>query len=110
MRIGALYDDSSLEAGSSDDKVATLGAQKTRVVKMVMREGVLFAAVGGAIGFGVGWFLPRLLSSLQYGVQSWDLAVYAAVPVLVLLVSAAATVMPPMRAVQIDPEMALRYE
>jgi len=87
-----------------------LGAQKAKVVKMVMREGVLFTAMGGAIGIGLGWFLARLLSSLLYGVQAWDLAVYAGVPALLLLVSTGATAMPAMRAVRVDPVMALRYE
>lgn len=87
-----------------------LGAQKAKVVKMVMREGVLFTAIGGAIGIGLGWFLARLLSSLLYGVQAWDLAVYAGVPALLLLVSTGATAMPAMRAVRVDPVMALRYE
>jgi putative ABC transport system permease protein len=87
-----------------------LGAQKAKVVKMVMGEGVLFASLGGAIGIGFGWFLARLLSSLLYGVQAWDLAVYAGVPALLLLVSIVATAMPALRAVQVDPVMALRYE
>jgi ABC-type antimicrobial peptide transport system permease subunit len=87
-----------------------LGAQRAEVVKMVMREGLLYAVVGGAIGMGLGSFLARLLSSLLYGVQAWDLAVYAGVPVLLLVVSIVATLMPAMRAARVDPMMALRYE
>lgn len=87
-----------------------LGARRVKVVEMVMREGVLFSAIGGALGIGFGWFLARLLSSLLYGVQAWDLAVYVGVPALLLLVSIAATVVPAMRAVQVDPAMALRND
>jgi putative ABC transport system permease protein len=87
-----------------------LGARTCQVLAMVVKLGVSLVAVGGAIGLAIGFVLARFLSSLLYGVQAWDPAVYALVPLLLLVVTLLATFIPALRATRVDPMVALRYE
>ncbi len=87
-----------------------LGARASLVLAMVVKLGVSLVAIGGAVGLVTGFILAQFLSSLFYGVQAWDPAVYALVPVLLLLVTLLATFLPAWRASRVDPMVALRYE
>lgn len=87
-----------------------LGARPHQVLGMVLRLALSLVAVGGAIGLAVGFALAQVLSSFLYGVHSWDPAIYVAIPPLLLIVGVCATLIPAMRAANVDPMVALRYE
>jgi predicted permease len=87
-----------------------LGAARSDVMRLVVREGMRLSLVGLGIGlllaFGVGFGLSRVL----YGVAPVDIPVFASVTALLLIVSAVACYVPARRATRIDPLVALRYE
>jgi putative ABC transport system permease protein len=88
----------------------TLGASQVQVLAMVLRQGIGMAAIGVAVGIGGALALTRLLAASLYGVKATDPITFYAVPALILLVSAAASLVPAWKATRIDPAIALRYE
>jgi putative ABC transport system permease protein len=87
-----------------------LGAQKKDVLRMVMGQGARLAFTGVAIGVMAALALTRLLSSLLFSVSAIDPIVFICVPVLLILVTLVACYIPAMRAMKVDPMVALRYE
>jgi putative ABC transport system permease protein len=87
-----------------------LGAERKAVVALVVREGLALALAGVAVGIPVAFALTRLLETLLYEVSPTDPAVLAATSAGVLLVAAVASVVPAVRALRIDPMVALRSE
>jgi len=87
-----------------------LGAQSDQVRRMVVRQGMVLAAVGVAIGLAGAVGLARLISSLLYGITPHDPLTLGAVTVALLGVAALASWLPAMRAARIDPIEALRAE
>ena len=87
-----------------------LGAPAGTVMGMVMRQGMLLAAIGLAVGVGGAWALTRLMVKMLYGVQPTDLLVYATVAAMLLGVVLVASLGPSLRAVRIRPATALRSE
>jgi len=87
-----------------------LGATRADVVAMVLRQGMMLAAIGSAIGVSVSLGVVRLLSGLLFGVSAADPATFSAIPLLLLLVALAACYVPARRATLIDPVEALRAE
>jgi predicted permease len=87
-----------------------LGAQRGRIIWIVMREVMLLLAVGLAVGIPTALGLGRYVSAQLYGVEANDPAIVVMTIVLLGLVSAAAGVIPAHRASRIDPILALRYE
>jgi predicted permease len=87
-----------------------LGAQRGRVLRMAVGEGMKLALVGTAIGMVGGFVLTRLMASLLFGITAHDPLTFAGVGVLVAIVSFAACYIPARRAMRIDPIVALRYE
>ena len=87
-----------------------LGATRGDVVAMVLRQGMLLAATGAAIGISLSLGVVRLLSGLLFGVTPADPATFTAIPLLLLLVALAACVIPARRATHVDPASALRAE
>jgi len=87
-----------------------LGAQPGRVLNMALREGMRLALLGTAIGLGVGLLLTQLMASLLFGITAHDPLTFAAVAVIVVLVSLLACYIPARRAMRLDPIIALRYE
>lgn len=87
-----------------------LGADARDLVWLTARGGLEQTAAGLAIGLvGVAGF-TRLMSGLVYGVSPLDAPTLGAVVLLVLLVSAAATLLPARRAARVEPMAVLREE
>ncbi len=87
-----------------------LGAGFRDVLKMVMRHALLLVSVGCAIGLAASFALTRLVSSGLYGVTATDPATYVAISVLLIIVALVACLIPAIRAIRVDPTIALRYE
>jgi putative ABC transport system permease protein len=85
-----------------------LGAQRTDVVGMVLREGIRLAVAGLAVGIVAAVALNRYIASLLYGVAGTDAATYAGASLLFLAVAVVACTLPARRASSVDPVVALR--
>jgi predicted permease len=82
---------------------SALGATGGDIMRLVFREGSLVAGAGILAGLGLAFALTRSMSALLFGVTSYDLTTFVAVPLLLLAVSAVACVVPARRAAQQDP-------
>jgi putative ABC transport system permease protein len=87
-----------------------LGAAPRQVMGPVVREGVLLAIAGIAIGLAGAFVAARALSSFLFGVGASDPLTLAAVAVVMLLVAMTASYIPSRRALKVDPVIALRAE
>ena len=87
-----------------------LGAAPAEVVKMVVRQGVLLAATGIAIGLSGAFTLTHLLNTMLFGIGATDALTFATAPFGIMLVVLLATFLPAFRATRISPVVALRYE
>jgi putative ABC transport system permease protein len=87
-----------------------LGAPRTRVVRQFLGVGLRTAAIGIAGGLVLAAGFARLLTGMLFGVSATDPATVAGVLALVLAVSAAAALVPAVRAARVEPMQALREE
>jgi predicted permease len=87
-----------------------LGARRASVLRMVLQQVALTALAGIAIGLPATWALSRLIESQLFGVKPHDPAALAIAAVAIVAAAAAAAIRPALRAIQIDPVRALRYE
>jgi predicted permease len=87
-----------------------LGAQRAEVFRLVLGQGLLLTLTGLAAGIAVSLALTRYLKSVLFGVTATDVLTYAAVVLLLCLVSLVACYIPARRATKVDPMVALRYE
>ena len=93
-----------------------LGASKTDVMKMVIRQGMTLAVIGVALGLGGAYLLTKYLESLMnlsrmlYGVKPNDPLTYGVTAVLLTAVALIACYLPARRATKVDPMVALRCE
>ena len=87
-----------------------LGAQSGDVLRLVLQYGGAVALAGLVIGVPVALGLSRLLSSQLFGIAPHDPATFASVAAVLAAVSMAACLVPAIRAMRVDPNVALRYE
>lgn len=87
-----------------------LGAKGPSLIWLVMRETLLLAAIGFAVGIPVSIATARLISSRLYGVESYDPATLVFAVLALALASGLAGFIPALRAARIDPLVALRWE
>ena len=87
-----------------------LGATRSNVLKMVLRQGMMPVVAGLAGGAMAALALGRFMASLLFQVSAHDPLVFIAAAAVLLLVSAAACLVPARRATQVDPTEALRCE
>ncbi len=87
-----------------------LGAQRSRVIGLVLKEGTALAVIGGLIGL-VGAFLVRRVMQLTlFGVPTVDVRAFAAMFMLLLIAAWVACLIPALRASRVEPLEALRSE
>lgn len=87
-----------------------LGSPRARVLGMVVRQGLSLVLMGLGIGLVGSLVLTRVLAGSLYGVRPVDPVTFVAVPVLLLLVTVMASLIPGWRALGIEPMAALRRE
>ena len=87
-----------------------LGASRGDVLRMIVRQGMLHALAGVAIGLALAFATTRLLATLLYGTRTDDPLAFVAGSLLLAAVALLACVAPARRAARIDPQTALRYE
>lgn len=89
---------------------AALGAQVGDVVRLVVGEGVRTVGIGVMLGTGLALAAGRLISAMLYGVSPADPVTLTLVPGVLLVVAAAAAMIPAWRAGRVDPMTALRAD
>jgi putative ABC transport system permease protein len=87
-----------------------LGSTTTRVLALVMKQGMKICVIGAAGGTALALTLTPLLSSLLYGVSATDPMTYIAVPVLLLTVALLACYLPARRVTRVNSLAVLRHE
>lgn len=88
----------------------SLGASRTAVVRMVLRQSMVLVAMGGGVGLVLGAGVGKLLSGPRFNVPPPDVAIFAGTAVVFALVGLAACYVPARRATRIGAMEALRYE
>ena len=87
-----------------------LGAGGAHVLWLVIGEGLRLALIGVAAGLLAALQLTGVMAHLLFEVSSTDPAIFAIVPVMLVMVAVLACYLPARRASKVDPIVALRYE
>ena len=87
-----------------------LGAQAGNIRNMVIRQGMLLAAIGLVIGIAGAFWLTKFLTGFLFGVKTWDPLAFILTPILLSAVALAAVWLPARKATRVDPMSALRFE
>jgi putative ABC transport system permease protein len=87
-----------------------LGAQRGNILKMVLRRGLGLAAAGAGLGLAGALIVSHLMAGLLYGVSPNDLSTFAGVTVVLTTVALAASYIPALRAMRLDPITTLHSE
>jgi putative ABC transport system permease protein len=87
-----------------------LGAKQRDVLSLVVRQAMLLALGGIAIGLVASFALTRLMKGLLFSVSVTDPMTFVAIAVLMSLIGLVACLIPARRATKVDPLVALRYE
>jgi predicted permease len=87
-----------------------LGAQRGKIMGMVLRQGLGLAMAGAALGLVGSVIVSHLMAGLLYGVMPTDPLTFVGVTLVLTGVALAACYIPARRAMRVDPMVALRYE
>ena len=87
-----------------------LGAQRDNILRMVLRRGLGIAAGGAGLGLAGALIVSHLMAGLLYGVSPVDVPTFAGVTIVLTTVALAASYIPALRAVRLDPVSALHAD
>jgi predicted permease len=87
-----------------------LGAQRGKILEMVLRQGLSLAATGAGVGVVGALIASHLMAGLLYGVSPNDLPTFAGVTLMLTTVALAASTIPALRAMRLDPITTLHSE
>jgi predicted permease len=90
-----------------------LGAKRSNVLGMMLRQGMVLTVIGIVLGLGAAYVSTKYLESLTsmlFGVEPRDPFTFVAIGVLLATVALIACLIPARRATKVDPLVALRYE
>ncbi len=87
-----------------------LGAQRSDVLRLILKQGVLLAITGVLVGLAGSFGLTRVISTLLFDVAATDKTTFAAVAFGLFAITFVASYVPAWRATRVNPLVALRYE
>jgi predicted permease len=87
-----------------------VGAQRSQVVWLVLRDSLMLTVIGVAIGIPLSLLLGKALTTVLYGVKPYDVVSYAFAALGIAAVALAASALPAYRAASVDPLTALRSD
>lgn len=87
-----------------------LGARSSDILTMVLRDGLLLAAIGVTLGVALAYAAGRTMESLLAGVKPGDAVTFASAVGLSLFMTVAGSLVPALRAVRVNPTTAIRAE
>jgi ABC-type transport system, involved in lipoprotein release, permease component len=87
-----------------------MGAGRSAVVGMVLRQGLTLTVIGMTIGLALAAAIGHLAAGLLYGISGTDFMTFLTVPAILALVAFSAIFIPACRAARVDPVVALRNE
>ena len=87
-----------------------MGADRARIISLILKEGALLACIGLAVGLCGAYFIGRGMRSVLFDVAKIDYPVLAAVSLLLLLAALAACFLPAVKAAGVDPMNALKSQ
>jgi predicted permease len=87
-----------------------LGATPGSILRMVLREGAVLAAIGAVLGLALAYFAGRSLEAVLVGVAPTDVPTVAGALVLAMLMTLLGSVVPAWRAARVDPARVIRAD
>jgi hypothetical protein len=87
-----------------------VGAQRGDVLRMILKRGMVLAAIGVAVGLGISLVATRFIATLLYGVKPFDALTFCGMSLVLLAVAFVASAAPAYRAAQTDPMTTLRTQ
>jgi putative ABC transport system permease protein len=87
-----------------------LGAKRGEIMRMILRQGLALALVGAALGLISALLVSHLMAGLLFGVTPTDPLTFMGVTLVLTAVALAASYIPALRAMRVNPLVALRYE
>jgi putative ABC transport system permease protein len=87
-----------------------LGAQRSDVLKMTVKQGLRLVAFGLVIGLVAAFVLTRVMASLLFGISATDPLTFISISLVLLAVAILASYIPALRATRVDPIIALRAQ
>jgi putative ABC transport system permease protein len=87
-----------------------LGANRRKILRQVVGQGMKLAVTGAAIGMALAVPLPRVIEGLLQNFRVSGGRVYLLIPAVIITVALLACYVPARRAARVDPMIALRYE
>lgn len=89
---------------------SALGAQRTHILWVVMRRALILVCVGEIVGVLASLLATKSLAALLFGIRPTDIATFFSVCVLIAAVAASASLLPSLRALQVEPAQILHEE
>jgi putative ABC transport system permease protein len=87
-----------------------LGARRTDVLQMTVKQGLRLVSVGMLLGLVTAFLLTRVLASLLFGISATDPVTFIGISLVLLVVAIFASYVPALRATKVDPIVALRAQ
>lgn len=113
LALVGIYGVVSYAAGQRTQEIGVrmaLGAQRRDILRLVLGQGLTLVGFGIAVGLASAFIVSRLLSTLLFGISPTDAVTFIGVPVALGATAVAASYLPALRAIHIDPIRALRTE
>jgi ABC-type antimicrobial peptide transport system permease subunit len=87
-----------------------LGADRSKVMRLVLKRGLVLTLIGIAAGFPLAVALARSLASVSYGVKAGEGSLFLSCAAIITVISLLACAVPAKRATDVEPTAALRSE
>ena len=87
-----------------------LGAKSGQILSLILGESIRLAIAGVVLGAGLGYGAGRAMQSLLAGLDPGDAATFATAMALAVMMTLAGSLIPTVRAVRVDPAVAVRAE